>query len=137
MWMPRKDHKIDTLIGKTAHVKGDFEFSGGLHLDGRISGDVRADPSSDSTLSVSEGGCIEGAVSVANVILDGTVTGPIHARGRVVLGPRARVHGDVYYGVIEMTLGAEIMGKLIPVTFSAAVPAEKAAKVEVRLGGAF
>ena len=135
--MPRKDHKIDTLIGKTAHLRGDFEFSGGLHLDGRISGDVRADPSSDSTLSVSEDGCIEGAVSVANVILEGTVKGPIHARGRVVLGPRARVHGDVYYGVIEMTLGAEIMGKLVPVTASTHVAAEKAAKVEVRFGGAF
>jgi len=53
--MPPKDHKIDTLIGRTAHLKGDFEFAGGLHLEGRISGDVRADPSSDSTLSVSEG----------------------------------------------------------------------------------
>ncbi len=136
--MPRNDHKIDTLIGKTAHLRGDFEFSGGLHLDGRISGDVRADPSSDSTLSVSEDGCIEGAVSVANVILDGTVKGPIHARGRVVLGPRARVHGDVHYGVIEMTVGAEISGRLVPVTtLSAPSAADKAAKVEVRFGGAF
>jgi cytoskeletal protein CcmA (bactofilin family) len=134
MWMPRKDHKIDTLIGKTAHLRGDFEFSGGLHLDGRISGDVRADPSSDSTLSVSEDGCIEGAVSVANVILEGTVKGPIHARGRVVLGPRARVHGDVYYGVIEMTLGAEIMGRLQPLPAGEAEGARQAAKLEAKSG---
>jgi cytoskeletal protein CcmA (bactofilin family) len=134
--MLRKDRKIDTLIGKDAHVLGDFEFSGGLHLEGRISGDVRADPSSDSTLSVSEGGCIEGAVTAMNVILHGTVAGPIHASGSVVLGSSARVHGDVYYGVIEMTLGAEIMGRLVRVTSGAAV-ADKAAKVEVRLGGAF
>jgi len=135
--MPPKDHKIETLIGKTAHLKGDLEFSGGLHLDGRISGDVRADPSSDSTLSVSEHGRIEGAVNVANVILDGTVTGPIHARGRVVLGASACVDGDVYYGVIEMTLGAEIMGKLVPVTSGDPVVADRAAKVEVKFGGAF
>ena len=106
---------IDTLIGRTAHLHGDLDFSGGLHLDGRISGDVRADPSSDSTLSVSEHGCVEGAVSAVNVILDGRVNGPIHASGRVVLGATARVYGDIYYGVIEMTLGAEIMGKLVPV----------------------
>jgi cytoskeletal protein CcmA (bactofilin family) len=135
--MPPKDHKIDTLIGRTAHLKGDFEFSGGLHLDGRISGDVRADPSSDSTLSVSEHGRIDGAVSATNVILDGTVTGPIHARGRVVIGPSARVHGDVYYGVIEMTLGAEIMGKLVPVTSGERAVAAHAAKVEIKFGGAF
>jgi cytoskeletal protein CcmA (bactofilin family) len=137
MSMLRRDHKIDTLIGRTAHLRGDFEFSGGLHLEGRISGDVRAEPSSNSTLSVSEEGCIEGAVTAANVILDGTVTGPIHASGRVVLGPRARVHGDVYYGAIEMTLGAEIMGRLVPVTSSAPAAAAQPAKVEVRVGGAF
>jgi cytoskeletal protein CcmA (bactofilin family) len=132
--MPHKDHKIDTLIGRTAHLRGDFEFTGGLHLEGRISGDVRADPSSDSTLSVSEGGCIDGAVHATNVILDGTVTGPIHARGRVVLGSSARVHGDVYYGVIEMTLGAEIMGRLVPMASSSPLAA---AKVEVKFGAAF
>ena len=135
--MPPKDHKIDTLIGRTAHLKGDFEFSGGLHLDGRISGNVRADSSSDSTLSVSEHGRIDGAVSATNVILDGTVSGPIHARGRVVLGPHARVDGDVYYGVIEMTLGAEIMGRLVPVTLGSPPAAATAAKVEVKLGAAF
>ena len=129
--MPRKDHRIDTLVGRTGHVKGDLEFSGGLHVDGRISGDVRAEPDSDSTLSVSEQGRIEGAVDVANVILDGTVTGPIHARGRVVIGARARVHGDLYYGVIEMTLGAEIMGRLVRVTSGEPVAAIKAAKVEI------
>jgi len=127
-------HKIDTLIGPTARVAGDVEFSGGLHLDGQIAGDVRASPSSDSTLSVSERGVIEGAVEVANVILEGTVKGPIHARGRVVLGPKSRVQGDVYYGVIEMTLGAEIMGKLAPIVQVEPVAAGKAAKVEVKFG---
>ena len=48
-----------------------------------------------------------------NVVLNGTVKGDIVARERVVLGATARVQGNVYYGVIEMTLGAQIMGKLI------------------------
>jgi len=33
----------------------------------------------------------------------------------VVLGATARVEGNVYYGVIEMTVGAQIMGKLVRV----------------------
>jgi len=135
--MPRNINKIETLIGRAAHLKGDLEFSGGLHLDGRISGDVRADPSSDSTLSVSEHGCIEGAVEVANVMLDGTVIGPIRARERIVLGAKARVHGDVYYGDIEMTLGAEILGKLVRVLASQSMGDEKAAKVEAKLERGF
>jgi cytoskeletal protein CcmA (bactofilin family) len=134
MWMRPNPHRIDTLIGPTASVAGGVEFSGGLHLDGRIAGDVRASTSSDSTLSVSEHGVIEGAVEVANLILEGTVKGPIHARGRVVLGPKSRVHGDVYYGVIEMTVGAEIMGKLTPISQGAPGSSGKAVKTEVKFG---
>jgi cytoskeletal protein CcmA (bactofilin family) len=105
--------RIDTLIGKSARVSGDVDFQGGLHLDGRVMGGVRSDDAAESTLSVSETGSIEGVVQVPNVMLNGTVKGDIHARERVVLGATARVEGNVYYGIIEMTLGAQIIGKLI------------------------
>jgi cytoskeletal protein CcmA (bactofilin family) len=107
--------RIDTVIGKTALLNGGLEFSGGLHVDGRIRGGVRAIAGTDSTLTVGEEGRIEGAVIVTHLILDGSVSGPVYARGRVVLGARARVSGDVYYGAIEMALGAEIMGRLVPI----------------------
>jgi cytoskeletal protein CcmA (bactofilin family) len=107
-----KQARIDTLIGKASRVHGDLEFSGGLHLDGSIAGNVRADPIEGSSLSISETGSIEGNVEAENVMLNGTVRGDIVARERVVLGATARVQGNVYYGVIEMTLGAQIMGKL-------------------------
>lgn len=105
--------RIDTLIGKAARVRGDLDYQGGLHLDGQIVGNVRAGDTPDSSLSVSETGSIEGSVQVANVVLQGTVKGDIHARERLVLGATARVEGDVYYGVIEMTVGAQIIGKLV------------------------
>lgn len=129
--------KIDTLIGKTAHLRGDLTFSGALHLEGRISGNVRAEPSAGSTLSLSECGCIEGAVDAVNVILDGVVTGPIRARGRLVLGPAARIYGDVHYGIIEMTPGAEILGRLVRLNATDPGAAGTAAKVEARLSEAF
>lgn len=107
-----KSPRIDTLVGKAANVHGDVEFAGGLHLDGSIAGNVRAVPSEGSSLSVSQTGIIEGNVEACNVMLNGTVKGDIVAKERVVLGATARVQGNVYYGVIEMTLGAQIMGKL-------------------------
>ena len=73
-----KPTRIDTLIGKAAHVHGDIEFAGGLHLDGSIVGNVRSDRAPTSTLSVSEGGSIEGTVDVPNVHLDGTEIGRAH-----------------------------------------------------------
>jgi cytoskeletal protein CcmA (bactofilin family) len=105
--------RIDTLIGKAARVRGDLDYQGGLHLDGQIVGNVRADDARDSSLAVSETGSIEGNVQVPNVVLQGSVKGDIHARERLVLGATARVEGDVYYGVIEMTVGAQIIGKLV------------------------
>jgi cytoskeletal protein CcmA (bactofilin family) len=105
--------RIDTLIGKAARVNGDIQFEGGLHLDGRVVGGVRSGEAPGSTLSVSESGSIEGPVQVPNVLLLGTVRGDIHARERIVLGATARVEGNVYYGIIEMTLGAQIIGKLV------------------------
>jgi cytoskeletal protein CcmA (bactofilin family) len=105
--------RIDTLIGKAARVHGDVEFQGGLHLDGQVRGSVRCGEGRDSTLSVSESGAIEGDVQVPNVVLNGRVKGDIHATERVVLGATAQVEGNVYYGIIEMTLGAQIIGKLV------------------------
>jgi cytoskeletal protein CcmA (bactofilin family) len=108
-----KQPRIDTLIGKSARVHGDVEFQGGLHVDGHIAGGVRSDDPRDSSLSVSASGSIDGPVQVANVVLNGTVRGDIRARERVVLGATAKVEGNVYYGVIEMTLGAQIIGTLV------------------------
>jgi cytoskeletal protein CcmA (bactofilin family) len=108
--------RIDTLLGKTANVNGDLEFSGGLHLDGRINGNVRSTAPDGGALSVSESGVIEGRVEVTNIVMNGTVNGDMCARDRLVLGGKARVNGNVYYGVIEMAPGAVITGKLIPLT---------------------
>ena len=108
-----KPPRIDTLIGKTSRVRGDVEFQGGMHLDGQVQGAVRSDGAPGSSLSVSESGFIDGPVEVPNVLLAGSVRGDIHARERLVLGATAKVEGNVYYGVIEMTLGAQIVGKLV------------------------
>jgi len=115
--------RIDTLIGKASRVHGGMEFAGGLHLDGAIEGNLRADPVEGSSLSVSESGSIDGNVEVGNLMLNGAVRGDIVARGRVVLGATARVQGNLYYGVIEMTLGAQIMGKLTRLSEGAVVEA--------------
>ena len=117
MFMRREkngDGRIDTLIGKSVRVQGDVEFSGGLHVDGRINGNVRAAQGMAAALSVSEHGVIDGSVEAPSVVLNGRVTGDIFGSERVILGAKARVMGNVHYSVIEMALGAEITGKLVP-----------------------
>jgi len=108
-----KPARIDTLIAKSVKVYGGLEFAGGMHLDGHVEGGVRGDLQTPASLSVSDSGSIEGPVEVTDLVLHGTVRGDIVARGHVFLGAGARVEGNVYYGVIEMTLGAQITGKLV------------------------
>jgi len=108
------DGPVDTLIGKSASVQGDVEFSGGLHIDGRVTGSVRAAAGVPAALSVSEHGVIDGSVEAPSVVLNGRVNGDIFGRERVILGAKARVQGNVHYSVIEMALGAEISGRLVP-----------------------
>jgi cytoskeletal protein CcmA (bactofilin family) len=108
-----KSPSIDTLIGAKTRIDGDVEFSGGLHVDGYINGNVRAESGAEASLSVSEQGGIEGSVIVSNVVLNGIVKGSIDALDRVELGDKARVLGNVRYSVIETAVGAQINGKLI------------------------
>lgn len=109
----RKHNVVDTLIGANSKVNGDLNFEGGCHVDGTVKGSVNADPESNSALSVSEDGNIEGGVTVPYVELHGIVKGDLCASQRVELGPTARVIGNVYYNLIEMAIGAEINGKLV------------------------
>jgi cytoskeletal protein CcmA (bactofilin family) len=109
----RKTAEIDTLVGVKTRVSGDIEFSGGLHVDGYIKGNIQAELETNSVLSIAEQGVVEGSVSVPHVVLNGTVKGDVSARERVELGATARVIGNVFYNLIEMAIGAEINGKLI------------------------
>ena len=109
----RSQVPIGTLVGAETRVHGDIEFTGGCHVDGYVMGNVRARNDDNSVLSISERGCIEGAVVVAHVVLNGTVKGDVRATQRVELGPKARVIGNVQYKLIEMSIGAEVNGKLI------------------------
>jgi cytoskeletal protein CcmA (bactofilin family) len=104
---------IETIIGQRTHLQGDVHFSGGLHVDGKITGNVVAQPGSDAVLTVSELGRIEGEVRVPNLVLNGAAVGDVHASERVELGPHAKVTGNLSYHMLEMAMGAEVNGNLV------------------------
>ena len=105
--------RIDTLIGQQTHIKGDIEFSGGLRVDGQITGNVNAINDIDSVLTLSEQGAINSEISVPNMIINGTIHGNVYAVGHVELADKAKVKGNVYYRLLEMTMGSEVNGQLI------------------------
>jgi cytoskeletal protein CcmA (bactofilin family) len=104
---------VDTLIGRQTELHGDVHFTGGLHVDGKIKGKIIADDDKSTMLSVSETGQIEGDVRVSHVALNGTIIGDVYAAQRITLSSKARVSGNVYYKLIEMTSGATVNGQLV------------------------
>lgn len=104
---------VKSFIGSETRLLGDIEFTGGLHIDGFVKGNVKGLKDDNAVLSISETGCVEGSVIVPYLLLNGIVRGDVRATERVELGPGARVIGNVQYKLIEMSIGAEVNGKLI------------------------
>lgn len=109
----RKISKVDSLVGQNTQILGNVNFDDGLHVDGAIKGNVYATDQQSSVLTLSDRGTIEGEVRVPYVVLNGVVLGDVYANQHIELAPSARVEGNVYYGLIEMAVGAEVNGKLV------------------------
>ncbi|MGM0677106.1 MAG: bactofilin family protein [Pseudomonadota bacterium] len=106
--------RVDTILGRNSVIEGDLCFSGGMHLEGTIHGNISADDQDEEALLViNEGAVIKGDVKVPRVVISGSVEGDVHASARVELSSGARVTGNVYYTLIEMAMGAEVNGSLL------------------------
>ena len=104
--------KINTLVGKETTVVGVIKFEGGLHVVGTIKGGAESDDE-HSLLIVGEGALITGDIYVNHLIVNGTIEGNVYAKGKVELFDKARIEGDVHYGLIELPVGAQLDGQLI------------------------
>jgi len=117
--------RIDSLIGVGTLVEGNIRFTGGLRIDGEVKGNVEAaEGASSSMLVLSEQARIEGAVSVAHLVSNGTVVGQVTVTEMLEMQSRAKVVGDVNYALIEMHQGAVIEGRLLH-------PASKSAELKL------
>ena len=106
--------RIDSLIGAGPRVEGSIRFTGGLRIDGEVLGSVEAaEGASSSTLVLSEHARVEGAISVAHLVTNGTVVGPVSISESLEMQSKSRIVGDVNYAMIEMHQGAVIEGRLV------------------------
>jgi cytoskeletal protein CcmA (bactofilin family) len=109
----KPQNRIDSLIGTTTRIEGNVFFSGGLRVDGSVTGNVAALPDQPGTLVVSEQARIDGEVQAAHVVVNGTINGPLRATETLELQSGSRVTGDVHYKSIEMQQGAVVEGRLV------------------------
>lgn len=109
----KPQNRIDCLIGAGTVIEGSITFTGGLRVDGKVKGNIMAAADKPGTLVLSEQAQIDGEIHVSHAVINGTVTGPVHATEYVELQPKANVTGDVYYKTLEVQLGAVVQGRLV------------------------
>ena len=101
-----------TLIAAGTTIKGDVHFTGRLHVDGKIDGAIRGD-GAQAMLTLSAHASVTGEVQAPHIVVDGSIVGDVTAGERLELASNARVEGNVYYKLLEMSAGAQINGKMV------------------------
>ncbi len=112
MFKSKNKSTIDSLIGASTNIEGNVHFMGGLRIDGRVRGNVIAEPGSPSILVISEQAVIDGEVRAGHVVVNGVINGPVFSTDLIELQSKARISGDVHYKALEMMNGALVSGKL-------------------------
>lgn len=101
-----------TLIADGTEIKGDIVFSGTLHVQGHVVGNIRGD-NDQCQLVIGVTGSVEGEIDAPNITVNGHVSGNLHSNVRLELASKADIEGNVFYNVIEMLMGARVNGKLV------------------------
>lgn len=109
----KPQNRIDCLIGAGTVIEGSITFTGGLRIDGKVRGNVSAAADKPGTLVLSEQAQIDGEIHVAHAVINGVVTGPVHATEYIELQAKANVTGDVHYKTLEVLPGAVVQGRLM------------------------
>lgn len=109
---PRDNYSNHTLIAPSAQIRGDIEFTGGLHVLGTVIGNISVG-GEGGRLVIGETGCVQGEIRVPKIVVNGKVEGDVHASEHLELAEKAVIEGNVYYTLIEMVMGAQVDGKLV------------------------
>jgi len=103
--------EVTSTIGAQDRVRGDLHVGGCVRIDGVIRGNVdHLDP--HATAIVGPRGHVSGSIRVRNVWIEGQVVGDVRADGHVEIAPGAVVKGDIAYGTLRLSAGAEVNGQL-------------------------
>lgn len=105
-------YKVDGLIGSNTTFRGEVTFTGGMRIEGDIFGNITStDP--ESVVVIAEGATIEGDITAAYVVINGTVTGNVYSQKLLELEEKGRIVGDMTYEMVQMHSGAVVSGRLL------------------------
>jgi cytoskeletal protein CcmA (bactofilin family) len=107
MEAPMFGSRRKTVIAKGLKIEGRVTAEGLVELNGQIEGELHG-----KSLIISRGAFVKGAVSADQVVVDGTIEGPIKG-GEIILKSRAHVIGDIHHQSLSIENGASFEGRSV------------------------
>ncbi len=104
-------HAVETIIGPSVKVEGNFIGSGNVVVEGVVNGSIKT----TKDLRIGDRAKVKADVDAANVVISGEVHGNVKSGGRLELTPTARVFGNVETGSLTVAAGAILNGKCMMV----------------------
>ena len=98
-----------TLIAAGTTLTGGINFNGDLEIEGTVIGNI-ASADESSRIRVLNSGSVTGDITVATMVINGSVRGDLHADKLIKLAAKAVVQGSVNYRLLEVEKGAEVVG---------------------------
>ena len=98
---------VETIIGPSVQVEGDFVAAGDIVVEGVVSGKI----TTEKNVRVGNHAKIYANITAANALIAGEVQGNIKVRDAVELTSSAKVFGDIKSKSITIANGAIIHGK--------------------------
>jgi cytoskeletal protein CcmA (bactofilin family) len=104
------DHDdVETVVGPSVNVEGDFASEGNIVVQGTVSGSVNT----SKLLTVEQGAKIFANVHSGNAMVSGSIKGNIKIDDRLDLSSSAQIGGDITCKVLSVEAGALIHGKVV------------------------
>lgn len=102
------EKEIETIIGQSVKVKGNFQTNGSMQIDGQLEGSLKI----GNDLIIGDGASIIANAESNRMMISGRVTGNIKAKESLELTETATIDGDIETKIISIDPGAQINGKI-------------------------
>jgi len=99
---------LETVVGPSVHVQGEFKSKGDIVVKGIVSGDVETKQS----LTVESGAEVEADVRAAEATISGKIDGSVAVSDKLNILETAEIIGDIECRTLKVEPGAIIQGNV-------------------------
>ena len=97
-----------SVVDEHLTVRGELDTEGTVRVDGRVDGSLHR----IGILIVGPAGTVVGDVEAREVVVAGTILGSVRAGKRIEVQSKAKVHGDVAAGAMQLHEGGAVLGHI-------------------------